>query len=102
MTERRFVIEVDGLPDPADQIELLELVLAAASLELPVTVLLTSDAVALLTSPASLAWRQLIEQDLADVAVAGDVQGAAVPTGVAVLSADQKAKLVGESTVIRA
>ena len=38
MTERRFVIRIEGLPTAADGRELLELVLAAASLDLDVVV----------------------------------------------------------------
>lgn len=102
MTERQFVIEIDGLPEPADRSELLELILAAASLEVPVSVLLKTNAVELLTLPSTRAWRQLIDQGLADVGVPGPTLGAALPAGVAIWDERQLAKLVGESTVIRA
>lgn len=102
MTERRFVIEVDGLPEPADRSELLELILAAASLEVPVSVLLRGNAAELLTLPSTRAWRQLIDQGLADVGVPGPPAGPALPPGVAIWNERQLAKLVGEATVIRA
>ncbi|NDY96731.1 hypothetical protein [Wenzhouxiangella limi] len=102
MAERRFVIEVDGLPEPADRPELLELILAAASLEMAFSVLLRGNAAELLTLPSTRAWRQLIDQGLADVGVPGPTDGAALPAGVAIWNEHQLAKLVGEATVIRA
>lgn len=102
MPERRFLIEVGELPDPADRRELLELVLAAASIDLSVTVLLRGAAADLLTLSSTRAWRQLIDQELASVGVAGPWDGNALPAGVAVFDRRQQAKLVRESTVIQA
>ena len=102
MTEPRILIEVVGLPDPDDRRELLELVLAAASLEVPVKVLLSGNAIDLFCLPSTAAWQQLIDQDLAVVGVPGPWGGMALPPGVAVWDERQRAKLVRESTVVRA
>lgn len=101
MLQRRFLIEVDGLPDPTDRGELLELILAAATLELPVTVLLIGCAAELLSSSSNRAWRQLIDQGLTRVCVFAPPAQAFLPDGVMVLSEHQRAKLVAQSTVIR-
>ena len=99
MIDRQFLIRIDALPDPSDQRDLLELVLAAASLDLQVTVLLTGEGVELLSTQA---WRQLHEQDLASVAVSGAPQGAALPAGIATIDSNERRKLEGKATVIRA
>jgi hypothetical protein len=102
MTERKILIEVAGLPDPGDRRELLELILAAASLEVPVNLLLSGNAVDLFCLQSTPAWQQLIDQDLAEVGVPGPWVDTALPPGVAVWDEQQRAKLVRESTVIRA
>lgn len=102
MAERRFLVVVDGLPDPADRRELLELILAALSMEISVTVLLSGGAEDLMSLASARAWRQLIDQGLADVGVPGPTDGAALAPGVAIWNERQLAKLVGEATVIRA
>gem|GEM_PF-7127569 len=78
MSERIYRIVVDGLPEALDRRELLELVLAAASLDLRVQVLLLGRARELLRGSEHAGWRQLLEQDLAEVLV-GDSEDALAP-----------------------
>ncbi|MEE4638452.1 MAG: hypothetical protein V2J42_06905 [Wenzhouxiangella sp.] len=101
MTEHKILIEVAGLPDHADRRELLELILAAASLEVPISLLLRGNAIELVSLSSTQGWRQLIDQGLADVGVPGPWDGMALPAGVVVWDEGQRAKLVRQSTVIR-
>ncbi len=104
MTERRFVIRIEGLPTAADGRELLELVLAAASLDLDVVVLLCGSAAGLLTGAEHAGWRQLVEQDLARVCVgagSGDLD-VALPDAVETLSSTEVSHLERSSIVIQA
>ena len=62
---RQYLIEVtQDLPEQEAR-ELLELILAAASLDLSLTVLCSGSARAMLEGSGAGRWRQLIEQDLA-------------------------------------
>lgn len=64
---RHYLIEVSGaLPEQGAR-ELLELILAAASLDIPVTVLCSGPARMMLEGAGAGRWRQLFEQDLATV-----------------------------------
>ncbi len=104
MTERRFVIRIDGLPTAADGRELLELVLAAASLDLDVVVLLCGSAAGLLAGAEHAGWRQLVEQDLAHVCVSagsGDLD-VALPDRVETLSATEVSYLKRNAILIQA
>ncbi|MFP4207227.1 MAG: hypothetical protein ACLFSC_01120 [Wenzhouxiangella sp.] len=102
MTERCVLIEIQALPDPVDQRELLELVLAAASLELSITVLLGRDAVDLFQGAAGAGWRQLLDHDLARVGVIADPASGRLPSGLELIDERQREKLARECVVIRA
>ncbi|HMA98182.1 MAG TPA: hypothetical protein VKO38_01865 [Wenzhouxiangella sp.] len=100
MAERRFLIQIDVLPADRDRQELLELVLAAATLDAPASILVTGEAVSLFDSGSDASWRQLIEQGLIDVlSDAADRQS--LPSGVQPLDHCSREKLVQQSTVIR-
>ena len=104
MNERRFLIRIDGCPEPEDEQELLELVLAAASLELDLVVCLHGLAVHLLTEAGHSAWAQLVEQDLARVAVSTARAGldGVLPDRVESLSDIEMTHLEHTSIVIQA
>jgi len=69
VTERSYRIVIADLPDAEDRRDLLELVLAAASLDLRVQLLLLGRAHELLTSADDSAWRQLLDHGLAEVLI---------------------------------
>lgn len=101
MAERRFAVVVEACPDPAESVEVLELILAAASLELSLTVVLCGDAADLLSAPETRSWQQLIEHDLAEVFVSGET-GAdrPLPPGAKRLSRAELQVLERTATVI--
>lgn len=72
MPERRFLFTIPARPADGDARELLELILAATSLELPLMVVFSGDGTRLLTGAGAPAWLQLAEQGLADLAVLED------------------------------
>ena len=83
VTERHYRIVVADLPHPADRRELLELVLAAASLDLDVQVWLLGRAWHLLGGDGEPGWRQLLAEGLAEVWVDGSIARLAeLPPGV--------------------
>ncbi len=67
MNKRTYRIVIGDLPEAADRRELLELVLAAASLDLHVQVRLLGRARELLDDGIDSAWRQLEDQALAEI-----------------------------------
>lgn len=69
MTERTYRIVIGDLPPASDRRELLELILAAASLNLRLQVMLLGSAQELLTRSEDSAWRQLLDHDLAEVLI---------------------------------
>ena len=89
MTERArdYLIEVaESLSDQGAR-ELLELILAAASLDLSLTVLCSGSARAMLEGPGAGRWRQLVEQDLAVLIwAATDEDPGASPAGLPCLA----------------
>ena len=101
MSDPRFVICVDGLPSSDDQGEVLEFILAAVSLDVDVRLLVSPDALGLLSSPSTAAWRQLFEQKLIDVLVAGVPEELDPPRGIQRLSREEEAMVLRSSTVIR-
>lgn len=72
MPERRFLVTIPARPADGDARELLELILAAASLELPLLVVFSGGGTRLLTGASAPAWRQLAEQGLVELAVLED------------------------------
>lgn len=67
MAERRYRVTVAACPEPSDHRELLELVLAAASLDLRLDVVLLGSACALLSGADAAGWRQLVDMGLAEL-----------------------------------
>ncbi|TVS11648.1 MAG: hypothetical protein EA419_07350 [Wenzhouxiangella sp.] len=63
------MVSIPAPPPQREARELLELVLAAASLDLPVEVVFENNAASLLSGPAAGAWLQLAEQGLASLFV---------------------------------
>lgn len=101
MNEHGFVIVVEGCPKPGDGPELLELILAAASLDLALTVVLRGNAVELFTSPETTAWRQLNEHGLATVCVVDEpADTAPLPPGLERLGRDGLRSLEAAGTVV--
>lgn len=72
MTERRYRLTVAALPAPSDRRELLELVLAAASVDLRLEVVLLGSACRLLSGADAAGWRQLVEMGLAELWIEED------------------------------
>ena len=100
MGERRFLIQIDARPVGGDCQELLELVLAAVSLDVPARIVVADDAVGLFDPCSDSPWRQLTEQDLIEVfAVVAEDQG--LPVGVQRMDQRSLAKLAQAQTVIR-
>lgn len=83
MPERRYLVTVAKRPPKKEASELLELILAAACLDLPVLVVLCGDGVGLIEGASAAAWLQLVEQGLAELAVLGGPAGEqGLPCGV--------------------
>lgn len=109
MRKRRYRITVAALPEPSDRRELLELVLAAASLDLCFEVVLLGSACRLLSGPDAAAWCQLVEMDLAELWIEADAwargngaQGAGMPDGVRPLDSDSSSQLPAADVMIQA
>lgn len=99
MNQRTYCIVIGDLPEAADRRELLELVLAAASLDLSVQVRLLGRARELLTGGADADWAQLVDHGLAEVIVdQAQSIDAAEPTCRTARSASA---LPGDAVVIR-
>lgn len=103
MAERRFVVPVERCPDRSESGELLELVLAAASLELDLTVWLRGTALGVLTGPDRHGWQQLIDHDLARVCASDCPDGShgAIPDGVELLDPADVLELERGTVIIR-
>jgi hypothetical protein len=100
MSERQFLIQIDARPVDDDSRALLELVLAAVSLDVPASIVVAGDAVDLFDPCSDSPWLQLTEQDLIEVhAVVADDQE--LPVGVERLDHCRQAKLAQACTVIR-
>lgn len=67
MSERGFLIEIATAPAEQAGRELLELVLAAASLDIDLVVLFRDHGLAYLDARWSQGWRQLLDHELATV-----------------------------------
>lgn len=103
MTERLHRIVVARLPTPNDRRELLELVLAAASLDLRVQVVLRGDAGQLLAPGADSGWWQLLDEGLAEVLVECSPDDAAgLPAGALPVRFGGLGALPAADTEIRA
>lgn len=90
MSARSYRLRIGALPAPDDRRELLELVLAAASLEIDLQVLLTGDALELLWPQMDPAWQQVLDQRLARIMLQAPAGWAGTaPAGVEVLVGDQ-------------
>ncbi len=64
---RGWVIEVTAPPSDPDSREILELVLAGASLELPLAVIFRDHGCSHLTGAEARGWRQLVDFELAEL-----------------------------------
>ncbi len=109
MSKRRYRVVVTDLPPEDERRELLELVLAAASLDLPLEVLLIGSAGSLLSGADAAGWLQLLEHDLAEIRVAAGVSGAAepalkddLPSGVEWLGPEDLSRLPAADVIIHA
>jgi len=89
LSQRIYHLMLAKSPSADEARDVLELVLAAASLDLQVQVLLQAPALALVWPRMAPAWQQLIDHGLADILLRPppDWRGAA-PPGVRVLSAE--------------
>ncbi|MCC5863496.1 MAG: hypothetical protein JJU31_00050 [Wenzhouxiangella sp.] len=67
MSERGFLIEIATAPAELAGRELLELVLAAASLDVDLVVLFRNHGLAYLEARWNQGWRQLLDHELATV-----------------------------------
>ena len=72
MATESFVLRIRDWPNPLQAQELLEVVLAGASLELELDVLFEDQAVAFLDEDAAVQWQQLLDHNLARVWFCGD------------------------------
>ena len=72
MANESFVLRIKDWPEQQDARELLELVLAGASLGLELDVVFEEMAVAFLESESARPWRQLLDHDLARLWYCGD------------------------------
>lgn len=102
MSEPEFVIRIATLPGPDDQRELLELVLAAVSLEVRARVLMSVQALDLFAMPSTKGWRQLVEQELVEVLVVDVPGGLDLFDGIRSLNSADLVKLLEDSTIIEA
>lgn len=89
MKARSYRLVLAGLPMLEDRRELLELVLAAVSLDLDVQLLLQGEALGLLWPKIDAGWQQLLDEQFAEILVCPPAGWAGnAPTGVRVLDAD--------------
>ncbi len=75
MASEAFAVVIRYHPDAREAKELLEFVLAGASLELDIDVLLEGRAVAFLGDEAAGQWQQLLDHGLARLWFCGDWNG---------------------------
>ncbi len=68
----RWVVQIDSGPAHPNSREMLEMVLAGASLELPITVLFSGDGRLHLVGEQACHWRQLVDFELARLCVLDD------------------------------
>lgn len=101
MTERKFLIQIDALPEAEDRRAILELILAAVSLEISATVLLSDGALSLFDSASDSSWLQLVEHDLVDVVTREVPENRVIPAAIRRIDLHDRAKLVDQCTVIR-
>lgn len=109
MAERRYRVVVAALPEPSDRRELLELILAAASLDLRLEVVLLGSACRLLSGADAAGWRQLVEMGLAELWIEDDAwarahgdQDAGLPGGVRRLASGSRSLLPAADVMIQA
>lgn len=92
-----WVVIIDSAPDAADSREMLELVLAGATLEVGLAVVFRDAGLDLLDSERFRPWRQLIDHELADLFGVGNGLEAGWPAGVAPLSEPRLERLCAEA-----
>jgi hypothetical protein len=74
MSIEAFVLRIAHRPDERNAGEMLEVVLAGASLELDLDVLFEGEGVAFLGDEAAGKWRQLLDHELAGIWYFGAVE----------------------------
>lgn len=102
---RRYLVLIPAPPPPREAREVLELILTAAGLDLPVEVVFENSAAELLAGPGAAAWRQLTEQGLAHLFVVVTTGFDAIPglpAGVVRLAEAQWPRRFAHHTWIRA
>lgn len=75
MTTESFILRIGHRPNEREARELLEVVLAGASLNLDLDVLFQGAAAAFLEDEAAAQWRQLLDHDLARIWYCADRVG---------------------------
>jgi len=89
MSERPWLIRITSPPAEPDSREMLELVLAGASLDVPLVVVFAGDGRRHLDEAAFAAWRQLVDFGLAKVVAEGEAGPAGLPERVEVMTRGQ-------------
>lgn len=92
-----WVVIIDSAPDADDSREMLELVLAGATLEVGLAVVFRDAGLGLFDPKLFRPWRQLIDHELADLFGVGNGLEASWPVGVAPLSETSLERLCSEA-----
>lgn len=97
MPGNAWVVIIDSAPDIDDSREMLELVLAGATLEVGLAVVFRDAGLDLFDPKLFRPWRQLIDHELADLFGVGNSLEASWPAGVAPLSGSSLERLCAEA-----
>lgn len=95
---RMYRLVIDHFPPEQDRHELLELVLAAASLDIQIQLVLKDEAFGLMWPSVDKGWKQVLDLGLAEVLLLPpDGFAGVLPSGVCVVGADQLSGLPGKA-----
>lgn len=89
MSNGPWLIRITSAPAEPDSRELLELVLAGASLDVPIVVVFAGDGRRHLDEAAFAAWRQLVDFGLARIVAEDGADSGGLPEGVEVMARGQ-------------
>ncbi|TVQ36025.1 MAG: hypothetical protein EA370_08670 [Wenzhouxiangella sp.] len=102
MSERLFLLEIEAAPDGYSERELLEMALAAASMDLDLALLFTGPGLGHLVGEAARGWRQLVDHELARLYCRpGSETEISIMPGVTVLDLDAEAGLRSGRRLLR-
>lgn len=97
MSSEPWVVVIDSAPDEAGSREMLELVLAGATLEVELVVVFQGAALELFEPERFQPWRQLVDHQLATLYGRRRRADGELPTGVAPLSDSGFERLCGSA-----